>query len=74
VRGKAGKNVGFGSKISISLVADLECIDYLSWEAFNESQILTEQVEACRASCEYWPDKVAVSNIYGIRENRLWCK
>lgn len=74
VRGKAGKNVEFGSKISISLVADLARIDYLSWEAFNESQILPEQVEAYQASYGYWPDKVAADNIYGTRENRRWCK
>ncbi len=74
VRGKAGKNVEFGSKISISLAQGIARLDRLSWEAFNESQILQEQVEAYRATQGYWPEKVAVDHIYGTRENRQWCK
>ena len=74
VRGKAGKNVEFGSKISISLAQGIARLDRLSWGAFNESQILQEQVEAYRATQGYWPEKVAVDHIYGTRENRNWCK
>jgi len=74
VRGKAGKNVEFGTKISISLVDRLTRIDRLSWEAFNESQILEQQIDAYRAEHAYWPEKVAVDHIYGTRENRRSCK
>jgi transposase, IS5 family len=74
VRGKAGKNVEFGSKISISLVQGIARLDRLSWEAFNESQILQEQVKAYRATQGCWPEKVVVDHIYGTRENRRWCK
>lgn len=74
VRGKAGKNVEFGSKISISLAQGIARLDRLSWEAFNESQILQEQVEAYRTTQGYWPEKVVVDHIYGTRENRHWCK
>ena len=74
VRGKAGKNVEFGSKISISLSEGLARLDCLSWDAFNESQILPEQIKAYHAERGCWPEKVAVDQIYGTRENRRWCK
>lgn len=74
VRGKAGKNVEFGSKISISYENGLARIDYLSWEAFNESQILIDQIELYELAHEHLPQKVAADQIYGTRENRRWCK
>ncbi len=44
VRGKAGKEVEFGAKISISYLDEYVFLDYLSWENFNESTYLKEQV------------------------------
>jgi transposase, IS5 family len=74
VRGKAGKNVEFGSKITASLVDGFARIDLLSWDAFNESRFLIPQIEAYEAEYGFWPEKVVVDNIYGTRENRQWCK
>lgn len=74
VRGKAGKNVEFGPKITVSLVDGFARIDLLDWDAFNEGQFLIPQIEAYEAEYGYWPQKVVVDNIYGTRENRHWCK
>ena len=43
-RGKAGSDVEFGPKLSVSLVDETAYVDYFSWEAFNEGTHLKEQV------------------------------
>ena len=43
VRGKAGKAVEFGAKISLSLSNGFSFIDNLSWDSFNESKDLIPQ-------------------------------
>ncbi|MGI0483688.1 IS5 family transposase, partial [Geminocystis sp. CENA526] len=45
IRGKAGSAVEFGGKISISVYENYVFLDKLSWENFNESTHLIEQVE-----------------------------
>ncbi len=45
VRGKAGSAVEFGAKISVSIYENYVFLDKLSWENFNESRHLIEQVE-----------------------------
>jgi len=74
VRGKAGKQVEFGSKISVSLVGKLAFVDHLSWDAFNESKDLIAQVEAYRDRFGFYPEVVLADGIYGTRENRQWLK
>jgi IS5 family transposase len=43
VRGKAGKNVEFGAKISLSVLEGFCFIEHLSWDSFNESTDLISQ-------------------------------
>jgi IS5 family transposase len=45
VRGKAGKPTEFGAKLSVSCVDNYIFLDRISWENFNESRDLKEQVE-----------------------------
>ena len=47
-------------------------IDTLSWDAYNESTDLIEQVEAYRNLKGYYPEVVIVDSIYGTRENRAY--
>jgi len=70
VRGKAGRDTEFGSKMSCSLVDDYVYLDHLDWNAFNESQDLIDQVEIYRDRFGFYPESVLVDHIYGTRENR----
>jgi len=74
VRGKAGKAVEFGSKISVSMVGKLAFVDHLSWDAFNESADLIAQVEAYKKRFGFYPKAVHGDGIYGTRDNRKWLK
>lgn len=49
-------------------------VDRFSWDAFNESQNLIEQVEAYRIRYGYYPEVVLADPIYGTRDNRAWLK
>ena len=70
VRGKAGRDTEFGSKLSCSLVDKYVYLDHLDWNAFNESQDLIAQVERYRDRFGFYPESVLVDQIYGTRENR----
>jgi hypothetical protein len=81
VRGKAGKTVEFGAKLSASCFEGYVFLDRISWENFNESGELKAQIEAFKSYTGYYPELVhAVSEaleedrIYRTRENRAWCK
>ncbi|BAZ40358.1 transposase [Calothrix sp. NIES-4101] len=74
VRGKAGKPVEFGAKLSVSYFDGYVFLDHISWDNFNESGDLKAQVEAYRNSTGYYPESVHVDKIYRTRENRAWCK
>jgi len=69
VRGKAGKPVEFGSKISVSMMGKLTFVDHLSWDAFNESADLIAQVKAYKGRFGFYPESVYADGIYGTRDN-----
>ena len=46
IRGKAGKTVEFGAKISASYFDGYVFLDRISWDNFNESADLKSQIEA----------------------------
>lgn len=74
VRGKAGKKVEFGAKISIShLKEGYVVLDRLSWDAYNESADLTGQIESYRERCGHYPASVHADAIYRTRANRQYC-
>ena len=74
VRGKAGAPVEFGAKIEISLVDGYAFIDKLSWDNFNESTSLVEQIKAYRRRFGSYPESVHADKIFRTRENRKYCK
>jgi hypothetical protein len=74
VRGKAGKKVEFGAKLSASCFEGYVFLDRMSWDNFNESGDLKAQVEAYHRFTGYYPESVHADRIYRTRENRAWCK
>jgi len=70
VRGKAGRNVEFGAKLSASLVDGFSYLDRISWDAYNESSDLIEQIESYHSRFGFYPEWVSGDKIYGTRENR----
>lgn len=55
VRGKAGKPVEFGAKISASYFDGYVFLDRISWDNFNESGDLKFQIEAYYNFTGYYP-------------------
>jgi len=53
VRGKAGKSVEFGAKLSASCFEGYVFLDRISWDNFNESGDLKAQVEADHRSIRF---------------------
>lgn len=70
VRGKAGKPVEFGAKLSASCFEGYVFLDRVSWDNFNESGDLKAQVEAFKSYTGYYPESVHADRIYRTRENR----
>jgi len=74
VRGKAGKNVEFGAKISLSLTDGFSFVDHLSWDSFNEAKDLIPQIKKYKERNGYYPASVHADKIYQNRDNRKFCK
>lgn len=75
VRGKSGKKVEFGAKISIShLKGGYVVLDTLSWDAYNEGGELITQIESYKERFGHYPASVHADTIYRTRENRKYCK
>ncbi len=74
VRGKAGTPVEFGAKLSISCVEGYVFLEHLSWDNFNESVDLINQIERFRARTGHYPTSVHADQIYRTRPNLNWCK
>lgn len=74
VRGKAKSPVEFGAKVSISLVNGFSFVEKISWDAYNESCDLIEQIERYHKRFGFYPVSVHVDKIYRTRENRRYCK
>ncbi len=74
VRGKAGKAVEFGAKLSASCVNGYVFLERISWDNYNESRDLKDQIEEFKRFTGFYPESVHVDRIYRTRENRAWCK
>jgi hypothetical protein len=74
VSGKAGKAVEFGAKISASNVNGYVYLTKLSWDNYNESGDLKEQIEEYKRERGCYPESVHVDKIYRTKENRAYCK
>lgn len=74
VRGKAGSSVEFGSKINISVTEGMITVDQSSFDAFNESIHLQDQMESYKGRFGYYPEYALVDKIYLTRSNRAFMK
>jgi transposase, IS5 family len=74
VRGKAGTPVEFGAKIAVSCVEGYVFLDRLSWDNFNESVDLPQQVERYKQRFGHYPESVHADQIYRTRANRKYCR
>jgi hypothetical protein len=70
VRGKAGKDVEFGPKVSLAYVDGYCFCDSISHEAYNETTLLSHQVCEFKKRFEKLPDFVSGDQIFGSRDNR----
>jgi IS5 family transposase len=70
IRGKEGTNVEFGAKLSASLWNGYSFLDRVSWDNFNESCDLIDQVKGFKSRFGCWPKIVRADEIYGTRKNR----
>lgn len=73
-RGKAGRETEFGAKLSVSVVDGFSFVDRRSWDNYNESLDLVEQIETYRRRFGCYPESVHVDKIYRTRANRAYCK
>ena len=73
-RGKAGRDTEFGVKLSLSVVGGFSFVDRLSWDNYNESLDLVDQIERYHRRFGFYPESVHVDNIYRTRANRAYCK
>jgi transposase, IS5 family len=74
VRGKSGTPVEFGAKLSASYVNGYIFMDRISWNNFNESGDLINQVESFKQYTGAYPESVHADKIYRTNLNRSWCK
>ena len=74
VRGKAGKKVEFGAKISAASFLGYSIVDRIAWDAYNESGDLKTQANKYRKRFGHYPASIHADKIYRSRKNRKWCK
>jgi len=74
VRGKAGSDVEFGSKIGVCIHDGLTYLDHLSWDSYNETEDLKISANNYKKRNGYYPARINADQIYITRINRKWCK
>jgi IS5 family transposase len=74
VRGKAKAPVEFGIKLDISVVNGFVRLEHQSFDAYNESEQLKQEIERYRQRYGYYPERVLADKIYRNRENLNFCK
>ena len=74
VRGKAKAPVEFGIKLDISVVNGFVRLEHQSFDAYNESEQLRQEIERYRERYGYYPERVLADKIYRNRDNLNFCK
>ena len=75
VRGKAKTPTEFGAKLDLSIDENgMARLEKLSFDAYNEGEVLVSAVESYRSRTGYYPKRVLADTIYRNRENRSYCK
>ena len=75
VRGKAATPTEFGAKMDLSLDENgMARLEKLSYEAYNESDVLIGAIERYAEREGHYPERVLVDQIYRTRKNLSFCK
>ena len=74
IRGKAGKRVEFGPKVTLSHIDGFTFMDHISHENFNEALLVPRQVKLFEAKFGKKPGWCVGDGIYGNRDNRKYLK
>ena len=75
VRGKSKAPTEFGSKFDVSIDENgYARIEKISFDPYNESQVLEHAVERYKERCGYYPKRILVDQIYRNRKNIEYCK
>lgn len=74
VRGKTNSPVEFGAKLDISVVNGFTRLEHISFTAYSESGILTEEIERYRQREGFYPERVLADKIYRNRANLKYCR
>ena len=75
VRGKAKSPVEFGAKLDMSIdEKGLARLEKLSFDAYNECDVLISAIKRYRSRTGRYPERVLVDQIYRNRKNRAYCK
>ena len=75
VRGKAAAPTEFGAKLDMSIDERGLCrIEKLSFDAYNESEVLQIATEHYKERTGHYPAKILVDKIYRNRGNLSYCK
>lgn len=70
VRGKPKAKTEFGAKIGASIVEGYTFIDHHSWDAYNESQDLSLQIQLFKERFGHLPATILADKIYLNKANR----
>lgn len=75
VRGKAKAPVEFGAKLDMSVdEKGFARLEKLSFDAYNEEDVLVAAIENYRKRTGHYPERVLVDQIYRNQKNRAYCK
>ena len=74
VRGKSKAPVEFGAKLDLSVENGLGRIEKISFEAYNESEVLIPAIENYYKRNGHYPERVLADKIYRNRVNLAYCK
>ena len=75
VRGKAKAPVEFGAKLDMSIdEKGIARLEKLSFDAYNEEDVLITAIENYRKRTGHYPERVLVDQIYRNQKNRAYCK
>ena len=75
VRGKAKAPVEFGAKLDMSIdEKGFARLEKLSFDAYNEEDVLVAAIENYRIRTGHYPQRVLVDQIYRNQKNRAYCK
>ncbi len=74
VRGKSKAPVEFGAKLDLCIENGLGRIEKISFEAYNESEVLIHAIENYYKRNGHYPERVLADKIYQNRFNLAYCK